>query len=47
LARDPAARAAIAQAARQTVLARFTLDRMIADTESVFLRHATRRGAQP
>ncbi|MBC7258860.1 MAG: glycosyltransferase family 4 protein [Chloroflexi bacterium] len=47
LARDPAARAAIAQAARQTVLARFTLDRMIADTESVFLRHAIRQGAQP
>ncbi len=46
LARDPAARARVGEAARQTILAHFTLERMIADTETVFLRHAAQRGAQ-
>jgi glycosyltransferase involved in cell wall biosynthesis len=43
LLQDGARRAAIGQAARQTVLARFTVDRMIFGTESVFLQHARRR----
>lgn len=47
LARDPALRARIGQAARQTILARFTLERMVADTEAVFQRHALQQGAQP
>ncbi len=46
LARDSERRAAMGQAARQTVLERFTLERMVADTEAVFLRLAAGRGAQ-
>lgn len=40
---DSNRRAATGQAARQTVLARFGLDKMIADTEAVFLEQAERR----
>lgn len=46
LLRDGERRAALGRAARETVLRRFTLDRMVADTEAVFLRHAVGRGAQ-
>lgn len=46
LFRDSERRVAIGRAARQTVLARFTLERMVADTEAVFLRHASRQGAR-
>lgn len=45
LLRDADLRAAIGRAARQTVLEKFTLDKMIADTEFVFLRYA-RKGRE-
>lgn len=47
LARDSALRARIGQAARQTILARFTLERMVTDTEQVFLRLVAERGTHP
>lgn len=46
LLRDSERRAAVGRAARETVLARFTLERMVADTEAVFRSHALRQGAQ-
>ncbi|MDH7490343.1 MAG: glycosyltransferase, partial [Anaerolineae bacterium] len=46
LLRDSERRAAMGRAARQTVLERFTLERMVADTEGVFLRYAAGQGVQ-